>query len=282
MPKLKMRRRTTAILIVFLFLLTFIGYGMFVEPFKISISHFSFDVEGFSNLSIKIVLIGDMHVGNRREMKFLSKVVNKINYYQPDIILLAGDFINYYEEEIQFLGPLKNLTAKYGVYAVLGNHDYGYGYRNKELANKVEAKLENMNINVLRNENVLIEINKTQFYIIGLDSILAGECNLTQATINVKEDIPKILLCHNPDVVFINGTENFDLILSGHTHGGAINLPLIGPVFKVTKLERKYYHGFHEINGRKIYVTRGIGSRVLYFFNFRFNAPPEIVVIELY
>ena len=254
---------------------------MFVEPLKISISRFSFDMEDFSNLSIEIALISDIHVGNSREMKFLSKVVNKINYYQPDIILLAGDFINYHEKEIQFLDPLKNLTAKYGVYAVLGNHDYGYGYRNRELANKVEAKLENMNINVLRNENVLIEINKTQFYIIGLDSILAGECNLTQAIIDVKEGVPKILLCHNPDVIFINGTETFDLILSGHTHGGAINLPLVGPVLKTTKLERKYYHGFHEINGRKIYVTRGIGSRVLYFLNFRLNAPPEIVIIEL-
>lgn len=74
---------------------------------------------------------------------------------------------------------------------------------------------------------------------VGLDSIWSGESNLTHATTGIKKDIPKILLCHNPDVVLFPETENFDLLLSGHTHGGAINLPLIGSVFKSTKLERK-------------------------------------------
>lgn len=64
---------------------------MFVEPFKIAISHLNLDLEGFNNLSVKIALISDIHVGNCKEMQFLSIVINKINYYQPDIILLAGD-----------------------------------------------------------------------------------------------------------------------------------------------------------------------------------------------
>ncbi len=81
-----------------------------------------------------------------------------------------------------------------------------------------------------------MEINEIQFYIVGLDSIWAGEDNLTRAMTGIKEDIPKILLSHNPDVVSLPGTEDLDLILSGHTHGGVINLPFIGSVFASTGL----------------------------------------------
>lgn len=282
MFKLRLKNRRIVFLFICVIFITFVFYGSFIEPFKITISHFSFDLTVSNNSSIKIVLISDLHVGSRGDMKFLSKVVEKINSYYPDLVLIAGDFINYYESEICFLEPLENLSAKYGVYAVLGNHEYGYGWRNKELADSVEKKLESLGVEVLRNENKLVEINKIQFYIVGLDSIWAGEDNLTHAMTGIKEDIPKILLCHNPGVVSLPGTEDFDLILSGHTHGGVVNLPLIGSVFVSTELRGKGAYGFHEIDGRKIYITRGIGSRIGYFFKFRFNSPPEIVIINLH
>mgnify|MGYP000568943725 CR=1 FL=1 len=79
--------------------IVFVFYGSFIEPFKITVSCFSFNLTVSNNLLIRIVLISDLHVGSCGDMKFLSNVVKKINSYYPDPVLIAGDFINYYEQK---------------------------------------------------------------------------------------------------------------------------------------------------------------------------------------
>jgi len=278
-PLWKLRDKTNPVVISLIPLLLIAAaifyYATSIEPFQISTSHHRFNLTNSAG-SIKVVIFSDLHAKDAMSMDFLGKVVKEINSCEPDIILILGDFIDYHEHEIKFLEPLGALNASYGIYAVLGNHDYGFGWSNKGLADKVEKKLEDLNIIVLRNENRLIDINGTRFYLVGSDSLWAGEADLDKAIEGIEENIPEILLCHNPDIVLINKSDRFDLILSGHTHGGQVNLPLIGPLYVNTKMGGAYTNGFYEINDRNIYITRGIGGSI----RFRLNSIPEIVVME--
>jgi len=237
------------------------------------------------NSTCKLLVIADIHAAGAGHEKFLGGVVEEINKIsgaeEIDAVIIDGDVIDYKSSEIEFLAPLKNIEHS-EVYAVLGNHDYGRGWHHKEIADEVEKYMENSGIDVMRNENRIVCGGRIR--IVGIDSLWSGQYDLDEAfTIDGAGEnktgkiIPDVLISHNQDIVYVMGDKHPDLIISGHTHGGQVKFPFIGPVVMPSKAGRVCPEGLCWINEYKIYITRGIGGNP----RIRFLSRPEISVIEL-
>lgn len=133
----------------------------------------------------------------------------------------------------------------------------------------------NNGIKVLANENISIPINNKTVYIAEVEDLMTGHSNIYQALENTKT--PVILLTHTPDI-FPKLQSSVNLVLAGHTHGGQVRLPLLGPIFTASSYGDKYAKGLTIAkNGNKMITTKGIGTSIL---PIRFNCVPEIIVIE--
>lgn len=219
---------------------------------------------------IKIVHISDIHYKRIINKDFLDKITKEINLINPDIIIFTGDLIDrnstLKETDIDILKEfLKNLNAKYGKYSVIGNHDYIINI--EQLRNIYTSSgfmlLEN-------NYDLIYSKNNNTIYIGGIST-----GNFNEEDINnmiIEDDIYKILIFHEPD--FVNEFQNInaDLLLSGHSHNGQVNIPLLKKYF-LPKNATKYYKEYYNINGKDLFISSGIGvSR----YNFRLFNPPKI------
>lgn len=246
------------------------GYSYFIEPNKLEVTNYTIqdkELEG-----VKIVFASDFHI-KPNQQKRLEKVVETINAQNPDIVVSAGDFVCGHTEHStmhpqKIAEGLSKVKSKYGFYTTLGNHDGWYDrWYIKEL-------LESVNIKVLNNKNVKLKINGKEIFIAGVEDMMTAFPSIDDALRGTKP--PIILITHTPDV-FPNVPNSVNLTLAGHTHGGQVRLPIIGPIFTASNYGNKYAIGLIEENGKKLITTRGIGVSIL---PFRFNCPPEIVVIE--
>jgi len=264
-------------------------YGSFIEPRLIIINQQKINLAKITE-PIKIVFIADYQVGKYKQEKFVEKTVEKIIAQNPDLILFGGDMIDneiYNEKEINFLKPLEKLTTKYPVYAIQGNHEYGIGggkslrdsnYRVADMSLETKNYLENIGINFLENQLTEINIKNQSFYLFGGDDFWANKLNLEPLK-NREKDLATIALIHNPLAAYAVAKENVDLMLSGHTHGGQIRLPFIGPLGKVDSITPKtWYQGWNNIDEMKLFVTSGIGESGT---RARLFNPPEIVILTL-
>ncbi len=257
-------------------------YGFFVEPKTLSVRHVEIISETWQGSPLKIGLMADIHVGGWHvDAERAWRLSEKLNDLTPDIVLLAGDFINGHvpktlrtgQENLEIEQGIKNLgklSAPLGVYAVLGNHDAWYGEE------QIRSLLGNANIGILDNQNSLIKSEKFQFCLIGLADSLTGIRDTTVfADCAAGNDI--IAFMHSPDSFYLLRSDT-DLALAGHTHGGQINIPFIGRRITSTIAGRKYAYGRIDLGGIQAFVTAGIGTSIL---PARFRAPPEIVLITL-
>jgi len=270
---------------IFLFIYTFS-----IEPNWIETTHTEIKISsnpGAEFPGCNLLVIADIHAAGEGHEKFLEEVVEKINTISQeeeiDVVIIDGDMINYKSSETEFLAPLENIEHK-EVYAVLGNHDYGRGWHHKEIADEVEKYLENLGIDVMRNENRIVCGGEVR--IVGIDSLWSDQYDLDEAFAhdsssdegrNSGKIIPDILISHNPDIVYVMEDKHPDIIISGHTHGGQVKFPLIGPVVMPSEAGRVCPEGLCRINEYEIYITRGVGGSP----RIRFLSRPEISVIEL-
>ena len=162
---------------------------------------------------------------------------------------------------------LAQITAKYGKFAVWGNHD---AWQKHE---KITAALQNVGIVVLANSNRRVECRNKVFYIAGVEDMTTGRPNVERALQGVKP--PVVLLSHSPDV-FPLVPDTVVLTLAGHTHGGQVRLPFVGAPIANSRYGQKYLYGLKEENGHRLIVTAGLGTSLL---PMRFGSVPEIVVI---
>ncbi|PLX26526.1 hypothetical protein C0581_04305 [Candidatus Parcubacteria bacterium] len=283
--------RLSILLAVMLFIgtLTLI-WGSFIEPHLLIVRKQTIDLENIKQ-PITIVFMADFQVGKYKQTDWVKKVVTKTRALKPDIVLLGGDQIDnafFNPTETSYLRPLEKLVQSIPTYAIHGNHEYGISC-NKGIENKcrnigdvsIETKktLETFGIRYLQNEMEEITINDTSFYLYGGDSYWAQKIDYSALKTRTKE-IPTIALIHNPSFLLDPHPEDIDLTLSGHTHGGQIRLPLIGPIGLVdNQLPRKLYKGYHTLGtGGNIYVTSGVGETAT---RARLFNPPEIIHITI-
>ena len=221
---------------------------------------------------LRIVQISDIHHGLFLPKEWLSEAVRQANRLNPDIIALTGDFVTYSR---RMIGPaaelLGRLRARYGVYAVLGNHDFRVD------ADAIAQALRKQRIDVLRNRHVSLRFGSKSVYLVGVDDYGYG-ADLRRAIRGVPRDAATILLAHNPRVIHLASRNNVSLVLSGHTHGGQVNLPLLGTVYGRSPERLRYKIGWDQMGATQIYVSRGIGTIVL---PWRLRCPAEITHLEL-
>lgn len=259
-----------------------IFYGSFVEPQIIVIRKKQIKISEQSESSLNLAVISDIHLGPYKGSFFAERVVNKIEELNPDAVLMVGDFV-YLQDDISNsddFAPLKNLADNYPVYAALGNHDYdlyaSYAVADDKLGRSVADTLENLGIEVLINEGEAL----SGLWIAGVDDYWTRRADIKKALAGRESDIPVILMSHNPDYVNeLSENDRADLILSGHTHGGQIRLPLIGPIGIIpTELGQSYDQGLFQINNRRLYITSGLGESGP---RARLFNPPEITMLEV-
>jgi hypothetical protein len=229
----------------------------------------------------RIVQLSDIHLDEYTEPFFLERIVHKVNALNPDLVLLSGDFITH--GSLTFVAGshalrrcaeiLTTLTAPLR-YAVLGNHDVAF---NGPL---VTRALTALGTPVLINQHLPIDRNGDRLWVCGVDDPGTSRPNLDLA-IPAKPDGPVILMAHEPDYaddVLAHPRGPFvDLMLSGHSHGGQIRLPFLGPLI-LPPMGEKYPEGLYRFSRLQLYVNRGIGTVGL---PFRLNCPPEITLITL-
>lgn len=252
-------------------------YARFIEPKRITITKHDLSHQsvpsGFDG--IKIVQFSDTHIGHNFELEQLAKCTDAINKLKPDLIFFTGDLIdepNRYPFAESIPPILSKLRAPLGKFAIYGNHDHG-GYG----TNLYKGIMEASGFEVLINEGRAITFNNSDVWIAGLDDLMLGKPDYDLTLSQIPEGLYSILLAHEPDAALKTSQYNISLQLSGHSHGGQIQLPFIGPLI-TPPFAKHYFEGFYNVDGLKLFVNRGMGTtREPY----RFLSPPEITLFTL-
>ncbi|HLC76204.1 MAG TPA: metallophosphoesterase [Candidatus Peribacterales bacterium] len=263
-------------------------YGSFIEPQLITITEAEVKLPTASDLTI--VVLSDLHVGPYKGERFVRRLVDKVNAISPDFVLLAGDFIYHGADPADRLSPLENLHTRYGVFGVLGNHEYnciphkGGGrtfYGTFDGSQVVRRALERSGVKVLSNAFAEVVLEQGgPLFIAGVDDECSGHNDLESALPDTTQKSSLILIAHDPSVILQNQSSYANLIVAGHTHGGQIRLPIIGPVPSLpTELSRSYDQGIFAIDqNTTLAITRGVGETGP---RARLFAPPEILVLRV-
>ena len=223
-----------------------------------------------------IGVLADIHHGPFVGLSFIRKAVELANALAPDAFALVGDFAHKGTETVEQLPPcleaLSPLKAPLGVFAVPGNHDMQHGgrvYRDVIRATPLTD---------LTNRSIRLERGRKHLWLAGVDDKWWGKPDLKSALRGIPDQSAVVLLSHNLDFAEEKPDEHVGLVLSGHTHGGQIYLPLCGAMRCPSKYGKKYLGGLAQGPASQVYVSRGLGESGV---PLRLNCPPEINVITL-
>lgn len=239
-----------------------------VERVTVPLKHLAPALEG-----LKIIQMSDFHLHPFTQIDEVQVAVALANSLRPDLVVLTGDYVLEQAESIFYLAPvLAQLETRYGIYAILGNHDLWTD------ADTVRAGLEKAGIPVLVNRGFALSVGEERLYLAGLDDGWSGRPDLCAALDALPDNMPCILLVHEPDLADIYAEDGrVSLQLSGHSHGGQVRLPGIGALV-LPRFARKYDQGLYRVRDMWVYTTRGIG---IISPPVRFLCRPEITVLTL-
>jgi predicted MPP superfamily phosphohydrolase len=222
---------------------------------------------------LRIVQLSDIHHGLFTPIEDVERAVSLANLLRPDLVALTGDYVTLSPTYIWPVArALGKLRARLGVFAVLGNHDFHVD------PEEITRALRAQRVRVLRNAHFAVRTRAATLWMLGVDDLWWGSNDLPAALATVPQRGVKVLLCHNPLGVHEAAEHGIDLVLSGHTHGGQVRLPVVGSVYGRSKLGLRFVEGWNRLNGTQIYVSRGIGKVLL---PMRLGCPPEISVLRL-
>jgi predicted MPP superfamily phosphohydrolase len=232
-------------------------------------------------VGFRLVQISDIHLEEFTEAWFLEEIVRQVNALQPELVLLTGDFVSRGPRPLPFAWHAAGICAEVltGIrapqrFAILGNHDAGVG------ASHVTDPLQAHGTPFLIDSFVPIERGSDRIWLCGSDDAGIDHPDLSRA-IPADPRAPVLFLCHEPDyadkVVLHPRYPLVDLMLSGHSHGGQIRLPRLGPLI-LPPMGQKYPEGHYQLGHMQLYVNRGIGTVGL---PLRLNCPAEITHITL-
>ncbi|WP_066376629.1 MULTISPECIES: metallophosphoesterase [unclassified Anabaena] len=270
----------------------FLSGSLSVEKLTVNIRGLAASLQGK-----KLVHLSDFHYdGLRLADELLEEAIAVSNEAQPDLVLLTGDYVTTTPKPIHQLAQrLKKLQSRHGIYAILGNHDLYYRHSQQEIT----ASLTNIGIHVLWNE--IAYPFGTDLPVVGILDFYSPGFNPPLIFNQLDPSIPRIVLTHDPDTAAYLKTWRVDLQLAGHTHGGQIIIPGLGPILsyrskiirkipiklrlRIPCLLKEYFvvrhwewsQGLHRIGDNQLYVNRGLGT----YFPGRIFCPPEVTVITL-
>ena len=232
--------------------------------------------KGFNGF--RIVQVSDIHMGYWMTVDRFNHAMELALGQEPDLLALTGDFIESSFAEVDPSAAVDNLSQVFDKMGnvprvgVMGNHDL------RTAPSAVRALLKKHDILELTNAVHTIERGGDRLHIAGVDDLREGQPDLPKVMSALPEDGAAIMLAHEPDFADKSAaTGRFDLQISGHSHGGQVIMPFIGPLY-LTYGGRKYYSGLYQVGNMLQYTNRGIGMTAVYY---RVNCRPEITVYTL-
>ena len=254
-----------------------IGYIHRVEPYWLDVQFVPLKLPRLAPnfQGYKIVQMSDIHMGDWMTGAHLQELAGIANSHEPDLTVLTGDFFSAITDAIaaDMVVALKQLRARDGVLAVLGNHDH---WSNADAAREA---IKACGISDISNDVHTIERDGSLLHIGGVDDIWERQHRLELVLDKLPSEGAAILLAHEPDFADTSAaTERFDLQISGHSHGGQVIVPFLGPL-RLPYLGVKYPLGLYRVGSMLQYTNRGVGMIHPYV---RFNCRPEITVFTLH
>ena len=251
-------------------------YAKYVEPFRLTDKTVEISDPLFHD-DMKIAFISDTHFGFNYSTDDFEKAVNEINENEPDVVLFGGDLIdnlnNFSGSTAEISEKFSQIEAPQGKFAVFGNHDYGGG-----AAYKYETIMTNGGFRVLRNE--IVDFSNANVRLIGIDDCLLGSGAVSTAY-SSNAGMYNLVLCHEPDVMDYVPDSNTDIFISGHSHGGQVNLPYLTDRF-LSNLGKKYIKGRYDLENNRhtiVYTNVGLGTTKA---PYRLFAVPEITYFQFH
>lgn len=236
---------------------------------------------------LTIAFLSDFHImPSGFGVDIAERAVLLANEANPDIVLLGGDLVHWCSAIPHLIPVLRRIKSRHGVFAVLGNHDHHCPWRFKRPApwggkpfsiDEWRKALEQANVCLLVNEAIELNINGASLWLVGVDDPYTGRDDLRKGLENVPDGAFAILLSHSPDIADDPNIDRVDLILSGHTHGGQIVPPLLGPFLAPCRDKYRRAQGLTKVGNTWLYVSRGISGGL----PVRFRCPPEVTVLTL-
>jgi predicted MPP superfamily phosphohydrolase len=252
-------------------------YAHDIEPGWVEVVRFRLHLPRLSPAfnGYTLVQFSDIHMGTGMTEARLRSIAEMVNAESPDAVVITGDFVTHgsvTRQQSALVSGLSQLAARDGVFAVLGNHDHWTD------ANAVRGVLRSAGIADLSNGLRTIQRGEAMLHIAGVDDYWERKDRLPDVLAKVPADGAAILLAHEPDYADISAaTGRFDLQLSGHSHGGQVIVPFIGPLV-VPQYSEKYPLGKYQVGTMIQYTNRGVGTVLP---PVRFNCRPEITVFTL-
>jgi len=220
-----------------------------------------------------IAFLSDIHHGPFTSLEYVNQVVELTNSLSPDVVLLGGDYVH---RDPKYIGPcfeaLSRLKSAWGTYGVLGNHDHWEG------AAATRQAMVAGNIVEMTNSGVWIEKAGDRLRLSGVGDLWEDVQDLDHALADTRQSETAILVSHNPDFVEGITDRRVGLVLSGHTHGGQVVLPIVGAPRVPSRYGQKYLHGLVKTQHTQAFVTRGLGTVTP---PVRFCCRPEIALITI-
>ncbi len=258
-----------------------LAWSIFIEPDQIRFKEHPIYIKNWpAELSgLSIAFITDIHVGSPHiTLEKLQTIVEQTNIMQPDLILLGGDYVikgiigGHSVSSKDIISVLSKLHARYGVYGVLGNHDWW------DDAPRIHSEFNKQTIQILEDNAQYIKIGNSGFWLAGVSDYTEGPHDITKALSSIKGDDQIIILTHCPDI-FPEIPSHIALTISGHTHGGQVYIPFLDRPIIPSNYGQRYAMGLIEENGHQLFVGSGIGTSIL---PIRFMTPPEVSILKIY
>ncbi len=249
-----------------------------VEPRRLRVARYTIESPRWpaARPPLRLAVLGDLHAAWPHVTRGrLQRIVARLVAERPDLVLLPGDFLANRTALVWPLPPetvaeaLAPLAAAAPTLAVLGNHDL-----HVQRGRPIRAALERVGIAVLENEVVELQAAGGPLQVAGLGCAVSRRADLPAVLAALDRERPAILLSHVPDAVAYL-PEHVMLTVAGHTHGGQVRLPGLGPVLTMSALPRRFARGHHRVGRRHLLVTSGVGTSLL---PIRFGVPPEYVI----
>lgn len=259
------------------------AYGALVEPFRVGLTQLTISTDRLPPGAppIRLLHVSDLHV--ERLTKREARIQELARAANPDLIVITGDYVNlsYNRDPVthrQVHAYLQGFSAPHGVFGVLGSMTV-------DLRDQVVPIFDDLPIPLMRQAWHQVELgNGRSLILLGLDCthhLPTDRARLAELHAAAPNGAPQVLLFHSPEIMPEAVKHGIDLYLCGHTHGGQVRLPLIGPILTSSQLGRRYVMGHYHEGRTHLYVSRGLGLEGMSAPRVRFLAPPELTLVTI-
>jgi predicted MPP superfamily phosphohydrolase len=256
-------------------------YPFYVEPRWLDLTARRVRLQRPLAHPIRILHLSDLHASLPVPLSMIHHAITAGLARKPDLICLTGDFITYHKDfsASKYAATLRRLSSYAPTFAVMGNHDGGtWASRHNGNGDHilVDRILEDGGVEILHNRSVTREVRGARLNLAGVGDLWSDEVDGGRAFADIRAGIPTVLLAHNPDTKDELRRRPWDLMLSGHTHGGQVIVGFDGARYAPVE-DKRYIAGLKPWGTRQIYVTRGVGN----VGGVRFRCRPEASVLTV-